>query len=159
MRNLVSAPLTLMMALTSAVSLSSCNNSDEAPTVHPGAPSEQPLLAPCEQAKADAVALQNEIRACETDADCAFVDATGQVLPAGSQSFVPTDDCTHIPTFGTVNPVRLKASAETWNAAKASIDEKCGAELRSECTDMKGFLPGQSVPTCVTGRCALPPIE
>jgi hypothetical protein len=95
--------------------------------------------------------LYPSFNACETDADCSYVNyQDDSAIPEGTHQFVITDNGDYLPPLIVANSSSLANAelGEKLRAAYENVNSVCGTFARPDFTEMKGFYADQAAPVC-----------
>lgn len=117
-----------------------------------------PFPNPCIDAAMSLRQLHRTVQSCETDEDCAFIDADYGPIKAGHTQRITVDDCTYLKPLSVANVFSVTARQLELITAKEIATEICGQNLvRPACPSLLGFLSGAARPVCESGTCQLGP--
>lgn len=101
-------------------------------------------------------AVQESLVSCQSQADCAHVDAQYDVIAPGEVQYVPLKSCSILPRLSAANPALLKASRKVLISARESAKQTCTEESQELlCTTEAdvGFQNHRHPARCVANRC------
>ncbi len=113
-----------------------------------------PFPDACLDAATAMEAIYPSVQSCSTDADCAYVDTSFNVIPSADEQFVVTDDCTVVTPLSVGNAKAVASAQAKLQAALDHVRDVCGERIvRNECTGISGFQSSAGSPVCKLGVC------
>ena len=98
------------------------------------------------------------LRACNADSDCAYIASDFTAIPADTEQFVATDDCSQVTPLVVANAATVAAQQQALNSALNSAETTCGDRMwRSDCLNQQGFLSDTGAPVCNNHVCTKNP--
>jgi len=120
----------------------------------------QPFPDVCADAAAQVVSLYPSVQNCTTDSDCAYVDASFNIVPPGASQYVAVDDCTMVAPLvvGNISAVVNNQAKLQTALDHAQSSDVCGDRFqRSDCTGWSGFQSNVGAPVCQQNVCKVSP--
>ncbi|OFZ53792.1 MAG: hypothetical protein A2428_02650 [Bdellovibrionales bacterium RIFOXYC1_FULL_54_43] len=112
----------------------------------------------CAEAASAVENLYSSFQGCSTEADCAYLTNSFEVIPSGSPEFVMTDDCSIVRPAVVGNATAVFANQSQLAAAIDTARSVCGIRMvRQDCTGVSGFQASSAAPVCEQNVCRIPP--
>lgn len=117
-----------------------------------------PFPNPCIDAAAELEKLFEEMRICERDEDCAYVDDAFLPVNFMRNKRVLLDDCTYLKPLVVANGFSAVSGQLELLLARQHAEDACGSLLeRNSCSKKEKFDATAGPPVCVKGSCHVNP--